>query len=167
MRELRRLLAAQAVVLVLGAGLIWWFATPLAEQASGLDSMDWGWLIGYAAFWGVLAGVIEGLVLGRGRLAGALLTAVLVAPFALWVPMFLVSDLGPDGTEIRTDPADLLGALAGWASYTLIGALVASTLGLLLRRTSYATSPAVPRRVALIAVVVVVVGLLVWLAALS
>jgi hypothetical protein len=166
-RTVGRFVAAQVVILLLGAGLVWFTAAPLAADGSGLGSVDWGWPLGYAVFWGLIAGTIEGLVLGRGRLVGAIVAAVLVAPVALWVPLLLVSELSPSATDVPTEPAELAVALVGWGTFGLTSVLAASALGAVLRRTTYSSSEHATRRIDMAAVVVVVAAIIIWLAALS
>jgi hypothetical protein len=166
-RTVGRFVAPQVVILLLGAGLVWVTAAPLAADGSGLGSIDWDWPLGYAVFWGLVAGAIEGLVLGRDRLVGAIVVAALVAPVALWVPLLLVSELVPTATDVPTEPADLAVAMVGWGTFGLTSVLAASALGTVLRRTTYSSSEHAPRRVAMAAVVVIVAAIIIWLAALS
>lgn len=128
MHTVGRFVAAQVVILLLGTGLIWASAGPLAADGSALDSIDWAWLVRHAVFWGLIAGGAEGLALGRDRVVGAIVIATLVAPVALWVPLLFVSDHLPGGTVIRTDPAELVAALSGWGVYGALSVLVAAVV---------------------------------------
>jgi len=116
-----------------GAGflLLWNVAAPLSHDGSSLSAIDtWSWLFVSGLTIGVLAGLLEGvLVTARlNVLAGA--SSFLAACFALYVPLFFAASPG-DG--IKTDPSDLIAAEIGWTVFAGAFAASAATVLILAR----------------------------------
>jgi hypothetical protein len=136
---------AAAITLVLGALLIWWFASPVAVSGgSSLSSLDWPLLVVPALFLAAVAGVPAGLLVRHRRPRAAIAVLWAVSLPALYPPLLFVGDWPGEDATIPTDLSNVIAALVGWALFVVAAgaiALLAAERGRPRHRSSLTVHP--------------------------